>query len=337
MDNDVKRYKFNLDLPPKERWTHILDDYKDKLPKLKATIDAIMNMVSVKGLVYSSLNFLISCYKNQIMFYDELSSISQATGIEFGKLLLMQLIYEASSACTCLVTRVNNEYVMYRTMDWAMPFLKDITIELEIIKGGKTLAISPTWVGCVGMFTIHIPNKYSIAINYRRTKPIGFTSLLQNIYRTLSMSWPISYLVRRIAESNIEYEEAVKLLQEATIISPCYITVYSFSKSCIITRSIDSQETHSINVDPNNNINNDKLFLVQTNRDNVDKLSNPVALDDILYSTKRYELASELIKIMNNNWPSLEELFTKMSIQPIINDETIYACIISKDKIITKI
>jgi len=38
-------------------------------------------------------------------------------------------------------------------MDWSMDFLKDLTIELDICRGGKTICIAPTWIGCVGIFT----------------------------------------------------------------------------------------------------------------------------------------------------------------------------------------
>ena len=315
--NTVKRYKFDLDKSPSQRWEPILNDFKDAFPKLQLTIESIMKATGVTGLVYSSLKAVINSYKNKVLFYDELVYISSVTGIEFEKLLLMQLLYEASAACTCIITKVNGKHVMVRTMDWDMPILKDITIELEFVKNGKTLFIAPTWVGCVGVFTVHIPEKYSIAINYRRTKPIGFMSLSQNVYRVMKMAWPISYLIRTVGESEMNYESAIKSLQQSDIVSPCYITLYnSNDKSCVITRDTSNHNTFTLSEKQD--------YIIQTNSDDN---SNKVSEENILYSTERYGIAESLIKNNNNNWKDENSLLKNICVHPIINEETVYMCV----------
>ena len=212
---------------------------------------------------------------------------------------------------------------MLRTMDWDMPLLKKITIELQFIKNGKTLFIAPTWVGCVGVFTVHIPNKYSMAINYRRTKSIGYLAIIQNIYRTISMSWPISYLIRRVAELGSDYDIAVETLRKSSLVSPCYITMFNPNgKSCVITRDVDESELYVMNDNSS-----DSKFIIQTNRDDNCK-NNKISInsEDILYSKKRYEKASSIIK--KCNWTSEEELFKELLIPPIVNEETVYICMI---------
>ena len=259
------------------------------------------------------------------MFYDELLFISEVTKIEFGNILLMQLAYEAHAACTCVVTKVNDEPIFIRTMDWEMEFLKKLTIELEFVRDGKTLFISPTWVGCVGLFTVHIPNKYSIAINYRRTKSVNFWAIAQNIYNVISMRWPVSYLVRRIAESDDSYQVALTKLKFAPLVSPCYITVFNATdKSYVITRGVDNYTMSTIN---------DSKDIIQTNRDdNVGEQMAAEKCDDILCSKERYELATLLLSF---KWNSVNELLKELLVYPIINEEHIYTCVIGKDHIRT--
>lgn len=47
--SSIKRYIFDLDKLPKDRWEHILEDFKDELPKLKGFIDSIMDQLGVSG------------------------------------------------------------------------------------------------------------------------------------------------------------------------------------------------------------------------------------------------------------------------------------------------
>lgn len=265
---------------------------------------------------YKALSGIIYLCKNYIMFYDELIYISEVTKIEFPKLLLMQLIYEATSAC--IITQVNNNSVMLRTMDWDMPILKNLTVELEFVKDGKTIFVAPTWVGCVGTFIIHVPGKYTVAVNYRRTNKINFFTIIKNMYTTFMMSWPISYFVRNIAERGIEYDSVIEGLRSCNLISPCYITVFNPSgESCIITRNPRSSDISMME---------NSEFLIQTNRDDNTQMNNNN--ENIMYSIERYKLASSLIKKNNNNWNSKEKLAKDMFVHSIINYETVYRCII---------
>jgi hypothetical protein len=75
-----------------------------------------------------------------------------------GQLVLLQLVYEASAACTSIVvpqdpTQGDSIPQHIRTMDWGMEFLRPLTIEVEFTKGGRTLYVATTWVGYVGVLT----------------------------------------------------------------------------------------------------------------------------------------------------------------------------------------
>ncbi len=111
---------------------------------------------------------------------EELEGISKQSGLPLGKLVALQLTYEASTCCTSIIVpseRDNQAPHHIRTMvilivsyvfqDWAMDFLKPLTIEVEFQSKGITQYIATTWVGYVGVLTGMRPFGYSISVNFR--------------------------------------------------------------------------------------------------------------------------------------------------------------------------
>ncbi|AYV83998.1 MAG: acid ceramidase [Hyperionvirus sp.] len=308
-----RRYKFDLDTPPDERWKDVFSDFKKKLPEIKDMIESMIpNWIGICAKLVID--------KKNALYYDELLYIAKMLNVGIEKLVLMQLLYEASTACTSIVTNVGHERVLFRTMDWDMPLLKSLTIELEYISGGKTLFVAPVWVGSVGIFTLNIPGKYSMALNYRRTKNVGSWDLLENVYRAFNMSWPISYLLRHIAESKMDYADAVKALESSQLIAPCYITICSPDYAAVITRDVKTFTTRKCTE-----------YLIQTNRDYISNESK----DNIMMSIERYEHAEKQILKNKNNFSSEAELVKTMMTHPIYQPCTVYFSLMSSTNIIT--
>lgn len=302
----MKCYQLNLDLPQSERWVPILNDYVDQFTRISKEIDTLLNNIGYNSVYAMVINAGIYSCKNSMMYYDELVSISDISGISLDKLLIMQLIYELSSACTTVIT---NDKVMYRTMDWPMLFLKDLTIELEVVSSGEVLFKATTWVGYVGIFTaMNYEYGYSVAINYRRTKDVNLMAFISNAISTLSMKWPIGYYVREVFCDNVNYDTAKQRFKDALLISPTYISMCSDGGCCILTRDADKLYNEQCT-----------LPLIQTNVD-FDK-STP----DILYSNQRRIICQKVLK--NSN-----DIAADLSIFPIINDETIYCNVIDPTK-----
>lgn len=328
---DVPRYIISLDKKPEERWNQVIKDYKHLFPKVIETIDdTFSSMGSIMGSISKHTSLLVvNLYEKtgSIMYKKELRSISEQTGISLGKLILMQLCYEMAAACTSVVfehedSQGNKSNIHYRTMDWSMPILKQLTIEAEFQKNGKTLFIAPTWAGYVGVMTAMVPSKFSVALNYRRSNG----TLLGNIKKTMNLAWPIGYLIRNTLESSKSYEEAFEIFATTKLISPCYITLCkNKQKSCVIIR--DDKKT--VIVIPNVN------HIVQTNADPDE--SAPEC--NILYSYERRCLANKIIKNDINKWKTYLNIYDSFNKYPIINDETVYTTIMhpEKSKIITQI
>jgi hypothetical protein len=111
--------------------------------------------------------------------------VCTAAGLPLGQLVLLQLVYEASAACTSIIVpqdpakvscpiaphpRLDSTLIVHvrvcvcsrgqasapqhiRTMDWGMEFLRPLTIEVDFVKGGRTQYLATTWVGYVGVLT----------------------------------------------------------------------------------------------------------------------------------------------------------------------------------------
>lgn len=305
-------YQINLDDDPSKRWIHILTKYKTELietiPKFKELIN---NMF---GLAIYPARLVINTMKatGKIMYAEEIESIAKFTGMSFDYILLLQICYELNSCCTSVVTKLNGNYVFFRTMDWPLSWLNKLTVDLEFVKNGNVLFKATSWVGYVGIATATLPKKYSIAMNFRLTKDQSLINILGNINMLIGMKWPIGYLIRDVCENDMDYERMLVTLCSSPLVSPCYLTICGIeNKPKIITR------------DPNGYTITKKEYTVQTNCDQW--LNEP----NILYSVERRTLVTNAIEKEHNYWSSENKLIKKLLVHPVVNEETIYYSIMN--------
>jgi len=229
-------FTINLDSSPDQRWKDVVDRYKDRFPRVIQEIDRILASSGYLGTVALWLCNVFTFF-GSIMYKEELKSIARMAGIPLNKLILMQICYEMFSACTSLVMkRSDDTNVHFRTMDWEMDFLKDLTINVDFTRNGKTVFRGITWAGYVGIVT-GMNWDYSVALNYRRSNG----TLMKNVMRTMAMKWPVGYLVRHTLENSSNgYEEALNIFSKYQLISPCYITLCSADHDAtVIVRECD--------------------------------------------------------------------------------------------------
>ena len=217
----IKKYKVSLDLPPEHRWTEVLTDNLSKLTRVVGELDKLIP----KGWISYGVEKMLAtaAYMNIVYYSAELRAISAITKIPLGKLVILQLYYELNAHCTSIVTNSKQGPCLTRTMDWELPLLKELTIEVEFMKEGRRLFDATTWVGCVGIFTGMKPGAFAVSLNYRRTND----SALLNVAKTILYSWPTSFLIREVLTNAQSYEEAVSVLSNSKIIAPCYFIVAS--------------------------------------------------------------------------------------------------------------
>jgi hypothetical protein len=316
--SNVKSYIVDLDVEPEKRWKQIIDDHKQYFPRVEQEIDNILKNVGILGGVSKGIVSLFSSSGN-VMYKRELKGISELSGVPMNKLILMQICYEMFSACTSVVIRGNTHNYHFRTMDWEMDFLRDLTVNVTFVKNGIELYKSATWAGYVGVVT-GVNDKYSLALNYRRSKG----TLLGNVMRTIKMKWPIGYMVRYIFEQNMSVDDAYEAITSYKLISPCYITFcQSSGEGRVLVRDHDKLvKERSLS---------DHGYLIQTNHDSDDSEVN------IMWSFERYKKANSILESYNFNNGicdnvNTENVLKNFLVRPIINPHTIYASLLVPNK-----
>lgn len=125
----------NLDLPPMIRWQHILRLYIDQLRQTEEAIESVVKDIlgTWAGPMLEKVLTILMAGVTQfgLVYYgQELKGVSEDTGIQLGKLVLMQLVYECVACCTSIVCQ-NKETktpMHIRTMDWELDILRPLTI-----------------------------------------------------------------------------------------------------------------------------------------------------------------------------------------------------------------
>lgn len=311
----IKCYKVSLDENPRTRWREVIIDNLEQLTRVMGQLE---KMIPSGWISYGVEKTLAACaYMDMVLYNQELYSISELTGIPIGKLIILQLYYELNASCTSILTDSKDGVCLTRTMDWELPMLKDLTIEVEFMTNNKVAFKATTWVGCVGIFTGMKPGAFAVSLNYRRTND----SLFLNIMKTITYCWPASFLIRVALTHCNTYEEAVNILSNSDLIAPCYLTIASAdlskdSRGCILIRDRDGLFSCAEN--PEFLQESATGYIVQTNHDKyLDKNG-----DNIVYS---YQRLDEINKIMNKNFVNDPiKLMSKLTEFPIINEETIY-------------
>ncbi|KNC52083.1 acid ceramidase subunit beta [Thecamonas trahens ATCC 50062] len=313
----VPRFRVDLDDAPTDRWTHIVREYKEDFVAIRAQLQETIREEAgprLGAFIESVLSTLMSTVtKMGAVYYGaELKGIARETGMPLGMLAVLQLVYEASAACTSIVVPCGEgPPVHIRTMDWEMDFLRPLTIEVEFWRDGVPLYVAPTWAGAVGVLTACKTGAFSASVNFRLTEDGSYWG---NVKRLLARSWPIGFLLREVCESTQAYADAADILATASLVAPVYFTLCGIApgEGCIITRgpSVEERRWELAADGP----------CVQTNVDYFDVDGE----SDIMWSRERLALGRSLVDSLSTS-PDREALFGLVSTWPICNELTVYA------------
>ncbi len=300
-------FRIDLETPPEERWLPIIRIYKYKI---KSAHDSLfLAFANFKSIQLFSKIISLSSYFGFVLHKKELESISQICGISFGDLVIAQIIYELSASCTSLIYKdpVSNEIIHFRTMDWPLHKLADLTTNVDFYKNNKLIYSCVTWAGFVGIMTSVKPNVGSVALNFRNSPDQKQQDIWQNISNIAKGKWPASYLIRFAMENANNNYELIGILKHNSLVAPCYFIIghpSNIQQSITIIRDRDAFYIHKYN---NNR-------LIQTNHD---ALSQKKPSQNILYSYQREIQCDNFLDRKHNLYQ-----------HPIINEETVfYTCL----------
>lgn len=310
----VKRYKINLDLSPEKRWEEVINDNQEALLQALESCDEMIGNSWFVNSLFWALNKL-----GLVLYCREIEGIANQIGVSAGKIASLQLMYEASTACTSIVTQGKDGVPVHiRTMDWEMEFLTPLTVEVDFYQNDEKVFTGTTWPGYVGILTGMKPNGYTVSINYRRSKE----TLLTNALNALTSAWPIGFLVRHSLTKYSTYSAALEIFRNSRLIAPVYIIISGTQESegAIVTRDRSEEVPFSLKFLENN------AYLVQTNIDHWRGDSRDSDWQDIEWSRRRRRFAKSWLnsKLIDGEELTLENLWELMETEPIKAFDTIY-------------
>jgi acid ceramidase len=329
----VPTYRIDLATAPEHRWDEVGADFAPTLDAAVASIEPFFRSM-LGDRVVGFLLWLcgVLCWLGLMPHAAEVRGLSRCTGVSMGRLAAVQLVYEATSACTSVVVQSSSAGVPVhvRTMDWNMPFdLRPLTISVEFFQNGRPLFVATTWAGFVGIYTgmrTHAGSEqaFSISINYRLTGD----SVLRNLCMVLLLAPAVGTFVRHVLTHATTFEEARARIDKTWLLAPCYIILAggAHDEACLFTRNRCGHERLRTLGDGS---------IVQCNTDHWD--CDP--LIDVLESAERRDAAAEMLEQLSKarvpggssgrdgEAVALHALWRFLHTAPIRNEITVYATV----------
>jgi len=164
----------------------------------------------------------------------ELKGVSRITGISLDDLMLLHIQYEAHSGCTAVVGIINDHPVLSRTLDWDMPLLKDLTIQIEVFRENRCVYKASTWAGYIGIITA-CSNRLAVAVNQRMTPDDAHED-------ADDIGLPVGFLLRTVMDDDIGFSDLVALLSNCILMCGCFIIIVGvhLTEGCILSKGIRS-------------------------------------------------------------------------------------------------
>jgi hypothetical protein len=321
---NVEEFVVNLDVPPEQRWAHIITMPRYKQELLK-TLEVVENMLPT--LEREVVDFVFNVISPQIEHFlgdygREIQGSADILNIDVGYALLINLVYEIIAHCTSIVAETDNGIILHaRNMDFAgiwqddsefQQHLKNLTVQLDFRRGGKTVYRGTTFVGYGGLATGMKPGAFSVTINERDEG-----TLWENLLEALLVPnvAPVSFLVRDVLDSAKSYDDALSIFATHRIVAPAFLILAGMERGqgAVITRD----RNYAVDIwtldSPK------RWFEVETNYDH---WKPPPPNDD---------RSTPAIKAMNRIGQrniTLSAMFDVLSIPPVLNSETTYTSLL---------
>ncbi|KAK6505641.1 hypothetical protein TWF481_007532 [Arthrobotrys musiformis] len=249
-------YIVNLDLPPRQRYTQIGKDFKSQFLHLTPLFDSILSELPCNNLISFIARIILRRVHNPEE-QDEIKGLVDATGVPLFLMIAFNTFLDTFMGCTSGAvrlfddphsTKASNEdrdkMVHFRTLDWGMDGLRDLIIQIDYQKKGKTIAHAITYAGFVGVLT-GVRKDLSISLNFRpsadentsRAK-VAYHKLLVLLGLRPSVSSQLrGFLLPRGKQSPPTFEKILKTFAK-TPCTPAYVTLCDGSKAVFIEKDI---------------------------------------------------------------------------------------------------
>ncbi|XP_075716265.1 acid ceramidase [Rhinoderma darwinii] len=251
-------YTVNLDQPPSERWKKIITDKKQPLTsmiqQIKDLVKFVFHSEKLIDLVDTKLPAIVGNLPPP--FDEEMKGIADASGLPLGEVLLFNIFYEVFTVCTSVVAEDTSGKLFHaRNLDFGLflgwdvknnswmvtELLRPLVVNVNFQRNNKTVFLSTSFAGYVGMLTGMKPGILTLTMNERFSLDGGYIGVLEWILGIRQGAW-MSFLTRSVLENATSYAEAKTLLSKTVLLAPAYF-ILGGNKSgdaCVITRSRQS-------------------------------------------------------------------------------------------------
>ncbi|XP_053314987.1 acid ceramidase [Spea bombifrons] len=329
----VPWYTVNLDQAPYERWQSMIKDKKEPLNDVIQHIKKLANFVIPSGklivLVDALLPGLIG--KLPYPFGEEIKGVADAAETPLGEILLFNIFYEVFTVCTSVVAEDSSGKLYHaRNLDFGLflgwdvknsswmitELLRPLVVNVNFVRNNKTVFMSTSFAGYVGMLTGMKPGIFTLTMNERFSLDGGYIGVIEWILGDRDGSW-MSFLTRSVLENATSYDEAKALLSKTQILAPAYF-ILGGNKSgdaCVITRSrkscLDIWELDT---------KDDRWYVLETNYDH---WKPPLPIDN------RRDPAKKCMNRTGQKNISFTTMYDVLSTKPVLNKLTTYTALMS--------
>lgn len=310
-------YKISLDVSPLERWNEVVKAYNQSMWQTVLLMESwipadirtpVTNMLAEMG-----------AHLEQYFpapFAQEMQGIAQGTGIPPGLVVLSNLVYELTSACTSIVAQANNGTIFHaRNLDFGYggPFTADLTVDalaVDFVEANQLVYTGVTYAGYVGLLTGERPGFFTVSVD-EHLGPFWeiFFNALEELYNHRASM--VSLLIRQNLYSNT-YQQALESFSYHPLAAEVYLIVGGVApgEGAVITRLRNfPEDIWKIDTSVG------RWFLVETNYPHW-KPDPP--------SDDRATVAIQQMKLMGQDNLSFDGLWNVLSTIPVLNLQTTY-------------
>ncbi|KXX69113.1 C45 family autoproteolytic acyltransferase/hydolase [Flammeovirga sp. SJP92] len=230
----------NLDLPPKQRWSFLID-YKSEVDEL---LQCYLNDFEGADFIFEN----IEDYKRAVIsadYMEEIEFISSISKFSSNEILIANLYYDILKfylGCTAFAFETDGAVLHSRNLDWWTDnnLLSSQSKIFDYQRNGRTIFKTVGWVGFIGALSGTKPGKFSVTLNAVLSKDAA------------EIAMPVSFLLRDVLDKANSYSEAKKTLEKTTIASDCLLLLSGKTSSEMVV--IERTPKRSATRGPDNGI-----------------------------------------------------------------------------------
>ena len=192
----MKTFIVNLDLEPEERWTAVIDYYKDDLIELIPAFN--QSLIKEFGWFGYLLKYILAYINISKNYSRELSAISAQSGIPYNVLVGLNVGLDFMCACTSAAIVTKDGLFHLRNMDWDIKVLRRLTCQIDFTRNGRHIYSSVGWAGFVGTYTSLSTSNFCLSLNYRKDRNFNLAQIVRLLF---GYQTPISFELREIMQN----------------------------------------------------------------------------------------------------------------------------------------